>query len=494
MPLAQPTVVQPNQQPKPSAPTDELGSVIGRAAGLAGREQKFSDEANKELGAIQQTRSDTLSAFQKQLSELQKQAPQKPDVKPFEAPKQVDPTSVFGSLAGIFATIASFETKTPMTTALNALAGGMKAIKEGNLNAYQQAFQEWKVNSDYAFKMSDWENQHYLQNIELAKTNYGVAMDNLNAQANALKDKAALFTLQSQGIEGLGNLIAARQRLNIAGMEAQAKMEAQRQQMAMFEQLDPKTKTALATAIAHGAPTNNIVSGWGLIPNMIKLSLTKDAIAQLHKENPGMSDEEIGKLYGQNQIAYASGKSGTMQLTKMLGATHAAVSQLEFNADQVSQQLKQLPSTNLSPIFNAIARGEQRWTGNPLYTGLFFNMQAVLNESARIMSGGQASAAQIHEGARQEAEKFANMNITPKAWEHLSNQMRKEGMNRIENYQGAIKALSLVSTPESGSAVSTGAMGDKQTAYPGAPPIGTIEDGHRYIGGDPADESNWSPE
>lgn len=35
------------------------------------------------------------------------------------------------------------------------------------------------------------------------------------------------------------------------------------------------------------------------------------------------------------------------------------------------------------------------------------------------------------------------------------------------------------------------ASGKEQPAFPGAPPIGTVQDGYRYNGGNPADQNNW---
>ncbi len=102
--------------------------------------------------------------------------------------------------------------------------------------------------------------------------------------------------------------------------------------------------------------------------------------------------------------------------------------------------MAKLPSTDLSPILNAIARGEQRWTGDPAYSALFFFIHATAVESARILQGGQASVAQLNEGARQEADKWANINMTPASFDAVADAMHEEGENRIKNYEDAIDA------------------------------------------------------
>jgi hypothetical protein len=127
----------------------------------------------------------------------------------------------------------------------------------------------------------------------------------------------------------------------------------------------------------------------------------------------------------------------------MRGATIQAVQQLDFNVDKVSEILKKIPSANMSPIINAIQRGDEKWTGDPRYYSLFYYMHAAATESARILSGGQASRAQLHQGAMDEAKEWANINLTPESWlapDGVANAMKSEGQYRLQTYKDAIKA------------------------------------------------------
>src|SRR5208283_3737478 len=99
-----------------------------------------------------------------------------------------------------------------------------------------------------------------------------------------------------------------------------------------------------------------------------------------------------------------------------------------------------LKGSDISPVINALVRGEEKWTGEPAYAGLFYYMNAAATESARLLSGGQASAAQLHQGAAEEAKQWANINMTPASWEEVKTAMRAEGSNKIETYEAAIKA------------------------------------------------------
>lgn len=198
-------------------------------------------------------------------------------------------------------------------------------------------------------------------------------------------------------------------------------------------------RASAAAQIASGQPLNQVVPGYGQANAQLRSQLRNDAIAQIKNQNPGMTDEQAGIELANRTIEYQSGKKSSGQLTQMLGATKQAVSQLDFNIKKTREEMAKLPSSDLSPIINAIARGEEKWTGDPAYNGLYFFMHATAVESARILSGGQSSAAQLHQGAMEEAQQWANMNMTPSSFEEVANGMHEEGLNRIQTYEDALK-------------------------------------------------------
>ena len=191
--------------------------------------------------------------------------------------------------------------------------------------------------------------------------------------------------------------------------------------------------------VMTGAPLNQVDPGFGRDAGLRRVKLRDAAIAQIKADNPGMDDRAAGEELAQRQVEYLAGKASITQLTKMLGASRQAIGQLEFNAEKTSEEMRKLPSTNLSPIINAIIRGEQKWTGNPAYAGLFFYMSASAVESARLISGGQASIAQLHQGAADEARKWASINMTPASWEEVKGAMLAEGQKRISTFEAAIE-------------------------------------------------------
>lgn len=203
----------------------------------------------------------------------------------------------------------------------------------------------------------------------------------------------------------------------------------------------PAQRKATAAMVAAGMPLSQAVPGMGTAAVQERNEARNDAIEQI-KQETGMSDAQAGEELANRNIGFAAGKRSTSQLTTMLGATRQAVDQLDFNVKKVSDEMAKLPSSDLSPVINAIARGGSKWTGDPAYSALFFYMHAAAMESARILQGGQASIAQLHQGAADEARKWADANFTtPAAWNQgVAPAMHAEGAERIKTYQRAIDA------------------------------------------------------
>jgi hypothetical protein len=206
----------------------------------------------------------------------------------------------------------------------------------------------------------------------------------------------------------------------------------------------PAQRQSTAAMVATGMPLATAIPGFGAAAVAARNQARNDAIEQI-KQETGMTDAQAGEELANRNIQFAAGKRSTTQLTTMLGATRQAVDQLDFNVKKVSDEMAKLPSSDLSPIINAIARGASKWTGDPAYSSLFFYMHAAAMESARILQGGQASIAQLHQGAADEARKWADANFTtPAAWNQgVAPAMHAEGAERIKTYQRAINAAKL---------------------------------------------------
>jgi hypothetical protein len=199
---------------------------------------------------------------------------------------------------------------------------------------------------------------------------------------------------------------------------------------------DRMTSAALA---ATGMPFNQIIYGYGTAAQAARTQLKNDTVTLLQTQSPGMSREDAAQELANRTIDFQAGKRSVSQLTTVLGTLRPALDQLDYNIKQTIEAMKAVGSSDLSPIVNAIRNKALTWTGDPNLAPLFYYMNGVATESARIQSGGTASIAQLHTGAAEEAKKWANEDMTPAAFAKLGEAMRGEAKNRIENYETAIK-------------------------------------------------------
>lgn len=225
-------------------------------------------------------------------------------------------------------------------------------------------------------------------------------------------------------------------KVALAGREAQARADVANAPIKTSE----NDRAANAARVAAGEPMTQIFPGYRGNVMAQREQARSDAIDKILSENPGMSAGDAGTELANRTIAFQSGKKSSGQLTQMLGATKQAVGQLDFNIKKTKEEMGKLGSSDLSPIINAIARGEEKWTGNPAYSSLFYYMHATAVESARILSGGQSSAAQLHQGAMEEANKWANVNMTPASFDAVADAMTAEGANRVQTYNDALRS------------------------------------------------------
>lgn len=267
-----------------------------------------------------------------------------------------------------------------------------------------------------------------------------------------------------------------RRKAQLAGDRTSATTKARQDAETLGVPETPEAKTSLAAQAATGQPLNQIVMGYGKLAVQARKEAREGAIDKIMVDT-GMNASQAGIELAMRGIDFATGKRSDAQLGTIRGATVAAVKQLDYNVDQVLEDFKKLPGTDLSPIINAIVRGEQNITGDPEYKKLFFHMQAVANESARILSGGQASIAQLAEGARKEAEKWAGVNMTPASFKAVAQAMHEEGQARIRSFDEARGEQRLGGAPPTPSPGSRRAVGtpEPEKAWP-TPPTQAIED------------------
>jgi len=374
---------------------------------------------------------------------------------------------------------------------LGATSGTIQGYLKGNAEAVQQQ------QLSYAEAYKRWEDE----NKQFDRV-YGIYLDaykgRVDAQQKALD--ATLKTLQETDqkrrmtLQDKVNLDRARAQVVSQHENAQQtgyyrnmllKLEEKKIQLQAQAQHQQQIGDAVVSMIEMGVPVNQALPGFGQKSAEQRLAAQQEA-AQRIADEKGVDLATAGQILARREVVYKSIQTSVNQQTQMLGATRQSLAQLEYNIKMASTLMTQIPGSNISPVVNALARGQQKWTGDPKYSALFYYMYGVATESARIQSGGQASKAQLAEGARKEAEEWVSKNMTPKSFiDGVAPAMISEAQNRVQNFTDAIREQLRLAGSD------LGATPGERSAPGAAPPTVTsqadydaLPKGTQYVGPD----------
>ena len=102
--------------------------------------------------------------------------------------QQTDPWQAFGSPAMALAVLGSRLTQTPLTAALNAGAGVMKAYKQNDMAEAQYQLEVWKANVDNAISLQEHQDKIYRMALDKMTSNRSEAIAMLKTAAAAYND------------------------------------------------------------------------------------------------------------------------------------------------------------------------------------------------------------------------------------------------------------------------------------------------------------------
>lgn len=131
---------------------------------------------------------------EKKIAERDSLEPPKPPTL-IEAPKQedykTDPMKTFGSAAMFLAAFGGLLTKAPLETALNAGAEVMNAVNKNDAAAFSKAFDKWKIDSENAWKMAEFNQKQY-------KDALGKSDEDVKLYATMFKNETAGLALSAR--------------------------------------------------------------------------------------------------------------------------------------------------------------------------------------------------------------------------------------------------------------------------------------------------------
>jgi|SRR5215469_13314500 len=218
------------------------------------------------------------------------------DLKPWNAQEALAATKhnlweQFGSPGFIFAMLASSFTAYPMMSALNGGAAAMNAINQGDIDAYNTAFDAWKENSRLVIDRHKIEQDYFndiedlrKHNLEDWKTETAIGLAKFNDQRSLMLLHMGMFPELEEARLGKAKAIVEMQKAK----EAIEENETQRQIVMHTirddngklreEYLDHPERIAEVMGFAKRAmtaPTNAeeaLVNGTLLSPDFLKLS------------------------------------------------------------------------------------------------------------------------------------------------------------------------------------------------------------------------------
>lgn len=174
-----------------ATPADiDIPGATSRVAGIMG----------EEAGATDWLRQRNLDRLYKDRQRVQRAYDAtgigQDELKPWNADQEkaartTGPLETFGSLGFIFAMAASSFTRTPMINALNSGAAAMNAIHQGDEEAYKQAYEAWKANTDLAIKRHTLQQKDFDNALRLMDTDQALGNAELQAVTARYGDQKA---------------------------------------------------------------------------------------------------------------------------------------------------------------------------------------------------------------------------------------------------------------------------------------------------------------
>ena len=293
-----------------------------------------------------QTVADTRALADKERAEVQAlKAPEKPDLKKFDQPfPEPDPIKGFGSWASALGILAGALTRQPLTSALNASAAAMKAIRATDLDRYAEAKASWKENTDLALKNADLEWKAYNAAFEKIDKGYGPMWA-------ALKEAGATYgnvAMQSETqLEHAQSLALRQQEATLRTREVQMALDERTRTLDQaierartdnpgWEKMTPQQKNAAVAKagqdIAVGIKQAEMRPSPGMLKEEDVIRIAQDKFREKFKREPNPADPKDATELSEMKVEVrrTTSSSGIDQrfTARVLGAARQAVSEL----------------------------------------------------------------------------------------------------------------------------------------------------------------------
>jgi hypothetical protein len=211
----------------------------------------------------------------------------------------------------------------------------------------------------------------------------------------------------------------------------------------------------------------------------------RDAIinraAQIEKETGSTGYDAVTR----HSVLKATGES-LAQITKMQGMIAASENTVVANMDIVKNLLPKGAGKTGSPLLNAPIQHLRKDVFGSADVAQFDGaIGTVADEYAKVMSSSTGTGGVTSDSARHEAYSRLSKAATPAQLLGVMSTMKQEMSKRTD-------ALEAQRTAAQETIRNRGVAPKTQVASNGAPKVGTVQQGYRFNGGNPADPKSWS--
>lgn len=405
------------------------------------------------------------------------------ETKPWtEKPPEPDPARSFGSAASVLGILMSAFTRQPLTSALNASASAMKAIRTSDLNAYHEAQKAWEKNTELAMKNAEWEVKGYNAALDRLNTDHAEGLAMMKTHAAAANNKAVLALADAGQYEKMAQVAQGMQegqiRMQEARMRIQAMYDSENQAIDIARQKHPDFDKVAEAASKGDRQAAAQLSSWrnegrieverqesaakraglfGATSEQGGAGLTEEARdaaavryletgqfpyskwrgapentaimnrgAQLAKD-AGLTPEEIAALPATKTVE----KGALLADMKTYDGLNRAMSGLEGQLPIVQEYVDKLPLGKIQMFNDLILRGEVA-VGDPDWNAYANAMTTLAQSVGRIMAGGAQSAAMTPVEALKVGMQRLSPKMSPAQFAEESKLLRKEGANQVD--------------------------------------------------------------